>query len=261
MRLDITLAILIFLTSCQQSEQGFREIIDSDTLFAYDQNDVLRLKGPIINGARNGEFQSFDSTGKIHAIANYVKDTLNGYYKEYYPSGIVKSDAFYVNGLPYGEELVFYDNYQDSTAIQIEGKWFIAPYSTNLKEYNYRDLRGKIMYQRNYDEQGNLLSKRGRLFLEKFYDPVSGNPNEPFVQAWLTPAPSGVKQIDVKQHFVIHGHNARDTVFIHPDSLITRWIKTLPDTGTYKYEAIAYLVEGGNIETDTSRFTVEINER
>lgn len=260
MRLSITLTMLTLLFSCQQGEQGFREVIELDTLFAYDQNNILRLKGPIENGTKNGEFQSFDSIGNIHSIAIYANDTLNGFYKEYYPSGIVKSDAFYVDGFPYGEELVFYDGYQDSTAIQIEGKWFIAPYSTNLKEYNYRDLLGKIMYQRKYDVEGNLTSKRGRLFLAKFNDPINGTSKEPIEQAWLTPAPSGTEQINVEQHFVIYGLNTKDTVYIHPDSLVTRWTKILPETGTYEYEAVAYLVEGDKIETDTSKFTVEITE-
>ncbi|WP_084373889.1 toxin-antitoxin system YwqK family antitoxin [Reichenbachiella faecimaris] len=251
---------MTFIISCQPVEREFREVIESDTLFVFDKNNTLRLKGPVFGGTKNGEFHSFDSLGNIRSIANYANDTLNGYYKQYYPSGIVRSDAYYVGGYPYGEELVFYDGYQDSTAIQIEGKWFIAPYSTHLKEYNYRDLVGKIMYQRNYDLEGNLTSKRGRLFLTKFYDSIRGTRNEEIEQAWLTPAPSGVDQIQVEQHFVIYGQESKDTIYIHSDSLVTRWNKVFPEIGIYEFEAVAYLIEGNNIETDTSKFTVEIVE-
>ncbi|UII26757.1 hypothetical protein LVD15_26260 [Fulvivirga maritima] len=250
--------LLFVIISCQEQNHGLREVVKSDTLYAYDVNNILRLKGPIVNSMKNGKFDAFDSLGNIHSNANYVNDTLSGYYKEYYPSGIVKSDAYYVNGLPYGEELVFYDGYQDSMAVQIEGKWFIAPYATNLKEYNYRDLRGKIMYQRSYDEKGDLISKRGRIFLAQFFNKITLHPNEPFEQAWLIPAPSRTKQIDVEQHFVIYGPNTKDTVYIHPDSLVTRWNDSLSDIGTYKYEAVAYLIENGNTELDTSTFIVEI---
>lgn len=252
-------------SSCNQvSKTNFIEEVKGDTLFHYDENKVTRLKVPLVGGLRNGEAYTYDAKGKLSTIATYVKDTIQGGVWEYYPSGILKSEATYFNGKKFGNYAEFFDGYQDSTAVLINGQWRIAAYSTKLKLFEFYDLREKAMYSRKYNINGKLLQCKGRVFQAMVNKAIQARKGNEFSQGWITPDPSHYRQLKLKQFVIISNLTdptiPRDTVYPKSDSTVTRWSSKIQSSGEYKYQAVAFILENGNIETDTSNFKVIVQE-
>ena len=225
---------------------------------------MTRLKVSLVRGLRNGETYSYDAKGKLATITTYVKDTIQGGVWEYYPSGILKSEATYYNGKRFGNYAEFYDGYQDSTAVLIDGQWRIAPYSTKLKQFEFYDLREKAMYSRKYNINGKLIKRKGRVFQAIFNKAIQTRKGIKLSQGWITPDPSHYRQLKLKQFVIISNRTAptipRDTVYPKSDSTVTRWSSRIQLPGEYKFQAVAFILENGNIETDTSNFKVIVQE-
>ena len=263
--LFLIILVTVFCACENIASTSYRNEIHQDTLYAYDQNDILRIKAPISEDMKNGLVEFYDSLGQIHIVANFVDDVMDGFYKEYYPSGIVKADAYFLNGKRFGEYLEYYDGYEDSMAVERDGEWWIEPYPTKLKEYRFYDLKEEIRYLRKYDVSGDLISKNGRIFQETFHREIDANVGDTFTQSWITPDLSHLKQVDVDQYYVVStltsNENYQDTIYTESDSTVTRWHSSLKEIGVYEIQAIAYLVESDHVETDTSTFKVKINDK
>ena len=108
--------------------------IEVKTIY-YDDNS--RSQTQYQNGIRNGWTKYIDPNGNMTSEGTYVNNKMEGEFRAYYPDGKIMMKAFYKSGLLDGITYQYFPN----------GKV--------QKETKYE--RNKIIFNREYDKNGNLL--------------------------------------------------------------------------------------------------------
>ncbi len=129
---------------------SFNNIIDSEKINRYDNK-----------GRKQGIWKIFYPNEKLNIYANYLNDTLNGYYREYNTYGELTKTEFYVMGKLKTPEI--YENEQEKIIIKKEyhpnGQIkFSGSYIDTIPVGLHRifDDKGQIMNSEIFSETGKL---------------------------------------------------------------------------------------------------------
>jgi len=128
-------------------------------------NDVLveneRLNRRDKNNLKQGVWKEFYPDGRLKVEAYYRNDTLDGLYKEFSEKGVLVSSLVYRNGL------IKEHNASDTLSIEIRNKYddkgnliFSGPFRKNVPIGIHRDFEdGKVVRGKLYDDNGILLGE------------------------------------------------------------------------------------------------------
>ncbi len=121
-------------------------------ILKYSYNNLLssdRINRTDTKGRKQGIWKTFYGNEKLHTYANYLNDTLNGYYREYNPYGELIKEEYYIKG----KKQVLTKEEQEKSNIKIKKEYY--PDGKIKKSGAYVD--GKpIGIHKVYDEKGNV---------------------------------------------------------------------------------------------------------
>ncbi|GAB2769808.1 hypothetical protein GCM10027275_10390 [Rhabdobacter roseus] len=137
---------LIFL-NCGSNIRGQENVLAFDTL----SDGRLLISGMLINGKKNGVWNSYYDNGQFQFVETYINDTLNGPWISYRDNGNIFTLGEFKNNLEEGEWLHF-GEYPNHIAVK--------RYYSNGKKigtWEYYDHHGrlelKIKYGKNEVEE------------------------------------------------------------------------------------------------------------
>ena len=151
-----TIAILIFsftLTSCgykynksyRLAKDGLIYAGESHELFTgtiIDTNSVI-VKFAVVNGIKNGRFETYYLNGKVEKIGNIINNKNEGEWKYFYNTGKLESKGNFINDLPNGRWVSYYENGNlKSTGVYANGKM--------IGLWSFYDIKGKIINHISY---------------------------------------------------------------------------------------------------------------
>lgn len=156
---------------------SLQEFVFIDIRTEYHDNGTPRLVGGYANEKKQGIFREYDKdSGKIINAFVYEQDvkmsegiidnygTYKGNWKLYYPTGEVKAEGNYVDGIKDGEWKYYYTN----TALEQKGKyvkgkvhgtwvWYYANGKKRREEtFRYGKEEGSVI---EFDSLGNVITK------------------------------------------------------------------------------------------------------
>lgn len=114
------LLILTLFIGCTTKEESSTEnlnisitsptkITDGEVI-EYHKNGVVKIKGTLKNGKREGQWQSFFENGSLQSENKYVKGILSGKTAAYYPNGNLNYVGLYINDLKDGVWYFYLEN-------------------------------------------------------------------------------------------------------------------------------------------------------
>lgn len=102
-----------------------------------DSLNGMKIKFDVVNGKKNGKFESFYPNGNL-LMSGYLKNNRNeGEWKYFYEDGTVESYGNFVNDKP-------------------DGKWYWFYPDSALRETGYYSMGEKDSVWKSYDETGFL---------------------------------------------------------------------------------------------------------
>jgi len=116
------------------------------------------------NKTREGLWQQFSPDGKLQVEAHYMKDTLHGEKKYYYPNGTTESVENYENGTLHGS----FKKYYESGALMLEQQFVQGVMQgLSVRYYPNRMVQERVTIVNNdengpfqeYYENGNLKAE------------------------------------------------------------------------------------------------------
>lgn len=164
------IAILLCITACQPGTQS-KVVKDA-------QGNVTEKYAVDAEGKKTGTYQRFNAQKVLLEEANYIRDTLHGPRKLYYPSGTLNATENYEMGQFIGPYKAYHENgklmqdgvYQNNS---MEGIWKTYYTSGLIKEevmfhenlengpfkeyFENGKLKAEGTYQNGDQEQGELL--------------------------------------------------------------------------------------------------------
>ena len=144
----------------------------------YDENNILRAEGIIINGEPNGLFKLYDSEGNLEDECEFLNGKYNGKKKEYKNSKLIFDGEYlydhkirgkdYINGILEFEGEYLYDKKWNGKGYDENGNIIYELINGNGKVKEYNDdgvlifdgeyLNGKMNGKgKEYDYKGNLI--------------------------------------------------------------------------------------------------------
>ena len=137
----------------------FSKVID------YYSNGNFRSVGTLnLNNEYEGMGWTFYDNGQLKKICSYVSNLINGEYKDFYKTGVLKTDSFYIMGKENCEFKSYYDNGQIECIIDLEdgkrcGKFLKYYKSGQLEDETYYSNNAPISDSLLYYENGKLYAK------------------------------------------------------------------------------------------------------
>ncbi len=139
-------------------------------ILKYAYNNLLssdRINRTDTKGRKQGIWKTFWGNEKLHTYANYLNDTLNGYYREYNPYGELIKEKFYLMG----KETKLTKEEKEKSNIKIKKEYYpdgklkkTGPYINNkpIGIHKVYDKTGKIVNAETYSDKGIKLGE-GRI--------------------------------------------------------------------------------------------------
>lgn len=210
---------ILFINGCTPQENGGQTIIrtyyddgkvrtekfvqiteDSaidKTLLVYYENGQIETQTHYINNIKQGESKTYYESGGIRSIEHFKDDLADGQATWYGENGKVLAKNNSKAGKPIGEAIWYYDNG--------------AP-----KIYQYHDAFEKLMYQIDYDVDGNALASQGIGFPEIYISYKTVSVGDTFKMYVMTIDPP---YTDPKLQVDLIDSTDNTTIKVNPESI------------------------------------------
>ncbi len=122
-------------------------------ILKYSYNNLLssdRINRTDTKGRKQGIWKTFYGNEKLHTYANYLNDTLNGYYREYNPYGELIKEEYYING----KKQILTKEEKEKSNIKIKKEYYS---DGKLKKSGAYINEKPIGIHKVYDEKGNII--------------------------------------------------------------------------------------------------------
>lgn len=150
-----------------QSEQDYKDNLVDGWVKYYHYNGKLQSMGRFVRGRHEGLHEMYDPDGSLEEELIYRKGQLldekgnpfNGIKKTFYESGALFGEWPYEDGELTGNTKEYYESGNIMRERKVNGlyKTLTEYYETGVLRRIYTDKDGKIMDEKEYDENGNLI--------------------------------------------------------------------------------------------------------
>lgn len=128
---------------------------------------TLHQDKQLVAGMQDGLVTTYDSLGRLAWRANYLRDTLNGPYVDYYPSGSIRTRSGFFHGLQDGEFVEYFESGVLKSKVHYEaGKRkgeFLEYYPNGALLMRARFELGFIVEYVEYDSLGTVIDSKHAL--------------------------------------------------------------------------------------------------
>ncbi len=142
-------------------EKHYDETGNIILILKYSYNNLLssdRINRTDTKGRKQGIWKTFYGNDKLHIYANYLNDTLNGYYREYNPYGELIKEEYYING----KKQVLSKDEKEKTNLKLKKEYFA---DGKLKKIGAYIDEKPVGIHKIFNEKGNIINSES--FSEK----------------------------------------------------------------------------------------------
>ena len=187
-RIVLLLIVSLLISSCSQKEISIEYLVKrngityeinkeepfSGIVYKKLPNGQFILKGRYKNGYKDGEWIEYFDNGQIALTGLYKSGNRDGEWIKYYDNGQIAKTETFINGRLEGNYVCYYENgNKDTEGIYNRnkkfGKW-ISYYSNKLKKSEQKYVQNKLVYYKDWNESGKLVSERNYPGIHYWYN-------------------------------------------------------------------------------------------
>lgn len=257
----IITAVLFILLSCESKEKSV-VIVENGNLFlkTYDNEKLISVSKLNEDSVKHGETEVFDSVGNVVQRIYYKLGLKDSIEITYYQSGDVKQVTKWDQGKKFSVEVDYYDGIREEYFEIEEGDTFKIT-EPLTKAYRYHDFEEQVVYERTFNEKGDLVSEKGSVIAIKGYSGLKFDKGDTLKLQYYVVDPDWVDHKFVVNFSDDNGKLIRsDSLEMNEDYSAFFHIIVLPEEGLFKVEAICTMSDQlfDNHKTDTSTLDIQV---